>query len=112
MIKFNGQGFTVDEGKGPDYRDWADAYWWQNTRQPYYNALQQGDLDTMRSFLDFYLRMLPYVNARTKAQFKGLAAAATKAGSKGMIVKASDTTAIEEAFNKIAQSMVATGGAT
>ena len=38
----------------------------------YYNALVQGDVDTLRSFLDFYLRMLPYVNARTKAQFKGL----------------------------------------
>ena len=46
-------------------------YWWQNTRQPYYNVLQQGDIDTSRSFLDFYLRMLPYVEARTKAQFKG-----------------------------------------
>ena len=25
----------------------------------------------MRSFLDFYLRMLPFVNVRTKAQFRG-----------------------------------------
>jgi hypothetical protein len=25
----------------------------------------------MRAFLDFYMRMLPYVEARTKAQFKG-----------------------------------------
>ena len=45
---------------------------WQNDRQPYYNTLVQGDLDTQRSFLDFYLRMLPYVNERTKAQFRGL----------------------------------------
>ena len=37
--------------------------------QPYYNALAAGDFDTMRSFLDFYLRMLPYVEARTKVQF-------------------------------------------
>ena len=37
----------------------------------YYNVLAQGDIDTMRSFLDFYLRALPFVNARTKAQFKG-----------------------------------------
>lgn len=84
----------------------------QNERQPYYNAVAQGDFDTMRSFLEynfcppsdrhaelavhprsspcctlprvsvalltlrrtrrsFYLRMLPYVEARTKAQFKG-----------------------------------------
>ena len=47
------------------------AYWWQNERQPYYNVLPQGDADTMRAFLDFYLRMLPYVQARTEAQWKG-----------------------------------------
>lgn len=28
----------------------------------------------MRSFLDFYLRMLPYVNERTKVQWKGTGA--------------------------------------
>ena len=36
-------------------------------------ACDKGDFDTMRSFLDFYLRMLPYVQARTAAQFKGTA---------------------------------------
>eukprot|EP01047_Picozoa_sp_COSAG01_P082182 COSAG01_NODE_16679_length_1216_cov_0.825425_1_plen_74_part_00 len=44
---------------------------WQNTRQPYYNVLAQGDYDSMRAFLEFYRRMLPYVQARTVAQFKG-----------------------------------------
>ena len=34
-------------------RGWGADYWWQNERQPYYNVLAQGDLDTMRSFLDF-----------------------------------------------------------
>lgn len=34
-----------------------------------YNTLQQGDFDTMRAFFDFYLRMLPYVQARTRNQF-------------------------------------------
>lgn len=43
----------------------------QNTRQPYYNVLAQGDYDSMRAFLAFYRRMLPYVQARTAAQFKG-----------------------------------------
>lgn len=43
---------------------------WQNERQPHYNTLAAGDVDTMRSFLDFYLRMLPYVNERTKAQWR------------------------------------------
>jgi alpha-L-fucosidase 2 len=42
--------------------------------------LASGDIDTMRSFLDFYLRMLPFVNARTKAQFKGVADAPTLTG--------------------------------
>ena len=79
-IKFNGQMFTGASGnfgtpkvnRTWDRRGWGAGYWWQNERPPYYNALAQGDLDTMRSFLDFYLRMLPYVNARSKAQFKGL----------------------------------------
>ena len=42
-----------DTGKGWDMRGWGADYWWQNERQPYYNVLAQGDLDTMRSFLDF-----------------------------------------------------------
>eukprot|EP00658_Telonema_sp_P-2_P011199 TRINITY_DN14256_c0_g2_i1.p1 TRINITY_DN14256_c0_g2~~TRINITY_DN14256_c0_g2_i1.p1 ORF type:complete len:882 (+),score=184.58 TRINITY_DN14256_c0_g2_i1:195-2840(+) len=72
-IKFNGQDFTANlTGSGWDFRQWGSGYWWQNTRQPYYNAIAQGDQDTMRSFLDFYLRMLPYVVARTAAQFKGM----------------------------------------
>eukprot|EP01084_Bolivina_argentea_P102575 183750_1 len=32
-IKFNGQSFTIDAGNGPDYKQWASGYWWQNTRQ-------------------------------------------------------------------------------
>ena len=69
-IKFNGQAFNCNNtGKGWDARDWGADYWWQNERQPYYNALAQGDFDTMRSFLNFYLRMLPYVEARTAVQF-------------------------------------------
>ena len=41
-------------------RGWGADYWWQNERQPYYNVLAQGDLDTMRSFLDFVSLFLPY----------------------------------------------------
>eukprot|EP00756_Hemistasia_phaeocysticola_P054157 Hpha_TRINITY_DN30099_c0_g1::TRINITY_DN30099_c0_g1_i1::g.21506::m.21506 len=68
-IKFNGQGFTANiSGKGWDYRDWGAAYWWQNTRQPYYNSLVQGDFDVLSSCLAFYTRMLPYAQARTIAQ--------------------------------------------
>ena len=50
-----------EAGKGWDYRQWGKAYWWQGTRHPYYNALAAGDIDTMRSMLDFYTRMLPYL---------------------------------------------------
>jgi len=76
-IKFNGQAFNCNNtGKGWDARSWGAGYWWQNTRQPYYNALAQGDVDTMRAFLDFYLRMLPYVQARTAAQFRNVAGVA------------------------------------
>ena len=71
-IKFNGQDFLSNQaGHGFDYRVWGEAYWWQGTRHPYYNCLDAGDVDTLRSMLDFYARMLPYVQARSAAQFKG-----------------------------------------
>lgn len=58
-IKFNGSLFTVDgldarwakpEGiyKGPDYRRWDGAYWWQNTRLVYWPMLYSGDYEMMR----------------------------------------------------------------
>jgi len=68
-IKFNGQAFTVDEGKGPDYRDWGACYWFQNTRQSYYNALAANDLDIMRPLFSFYLKSIDAIKARTKAEF-------------------------------------------
>ena len=87
-IKFNGQMFTTASGyfggaganRTWDFRGWGAGYWWQNGRQPYYNALAQGDVDTMRAFLDFYRRMLPYVTARTGAQWRGVADAPTLTG--------------------------------
>ncbi len=69
VIKFNGQGFTVDEGKGPDYRDWADAYWWQNTRQPYYNALAAGDIELFDALYREYAAMIPTLECRVRAEF-------------------------------------------
>ena len=69
-IKFNGQAFTVDNGKGPDYRDWGACYWFQNTRQPYYNALAAGDgSDLIVPLLAFYARAIPYIEQRVQAQF-------------------------------------------
>eukprot|EP01065_Artemidia_motanka_P037917 TRINITY_DN46809_c0_g1_i1.p1 TRINITY_DN46809_c0_g1~~TRINITY_DN46809_c0_g1_i1.p1 ORF type:complete len:868 (+),score=251.77 TRINITY_DN46809_c0_g1_i1:55-2658(+) len=71
-IKFNGQAFTANNtGKGWDYRDWGACYWWQNTRQPYYNSIAQGDTDVLHRMFEFYYRMLDYVKARTHAQFAG-----------------------------------------
>ena len=49
----------MDEGKGADYRDWGACYWFQNTRQPYYNALAAGDLDMLRPMFRFYNRSIP-----------------------------------------------------
>ncbi len=68
-IKFNGQAFTVDEGKGPDYRDWGACYWFQNTRQPYYNALAAGDIDIFQPLLAFYNASIPLVRARVAEQY-------------------------------------------
>ena len=68
-IKFNGQQFTVDVGKGPDYRDWGGGFWWQNTRQPYYNMLASGDLDLLRAVYPFYLNLLPLIGNRTRIYF-------------------------------------------
>lgn len=76
-IKFNGQAFTVDMGKGPDARDWGACYWFQNTRQPYYNALAAGDLDIMRPLYEFYNRSIPAIKARVASQFAMVTPAVT-----------------------------------
>lgn len=60
----------VLKGLGGVFPSRGADYWWQNTRQPYYNSLATGDVDVLRSMLAFYLRMLPYVQARTKVQFR------------------------------------------
>ena len=61
-IKFNGSIFTTDPKYtdvsadfSPDYRNWGNDFWWQNTRLPYYTMLMNGDFDQMRSLFDFYL---------------------------------------------------------
>lgn len=64
-------------GKGPDARDWGACYWFQNTRQPYYNALAAGDLDIMRPLYTFYNRSIEMIRARVAAQFQGVSPAVT-----------------------------------
>ncbi len=60
-IKFNGSIFTVDpkytgkpESYSPDWREWGDRYWWQNTRLPYQPLPACGDFDLMRPLFRFY----------------------------------------------------------
>jgi Domain of unknown function (DUF5703) len=69
-LKFNGQQFTATiNSEGPDFRNWGGSFWWQNTRQPYYNALAAGDLDLLRQLYAFYLDMVPLAQARSRIYF-------------------------------------------
>ncbi len=71
-IKFNGSLFTVEpvHSGGPrqnaDWRRWGDAYWWQNTRLPYFPLPASGDLDLLEPLFRFYRGQLPLAKARTK----------------------------------------------
>ncbi|HWH68303.1 MAG TPA: DUF5703 domain-containing protein, partial [Candidatus Sulfotelmatobacter sp.] len=74
-IKFNGSIFTVDPEftNGPklnaDWRRWGDAFWWQNTRLPYFPMLARGDFDQVAPLFRFYREALPLARARAKAYF-------------------------------------------
>lgn len=61
-IKFNGSIFTTDPkytnastDYSPDYRNWGNDFWWQNTRLPYYAMLANGDFGQMQTLFEFYL---------------------------------------------------------
>jgi hypothetical protein len=80
-IKFNGSIFTVDakymgkpEAYGPDWRDWGDCYWWQNTRLPYQPLPTSGDFDLMKPLFKFYENAAPLCKARAQIyhQVKGV----------------------------------------
>jgi hypothetical protein len=68
-IKFNGAIFCVDHQGDPDYRQWGGAYWWQNTRLPYWPMLASGDFDMMHPMFDMYLQSLPLAGCRTLVWF-------------------------------------------
>ena len=69
-IKFNGQSFWIDTQNGkPDAKDWGAAFWWQNTRQPYYNTLVAGDLDLNQNFYSMYHKQLNLIQKRNNAYF-------------------------------------------
>lgn len=63
-IKFNGSIFTVDPvytngaKLNPDFRNWGNDFWWQNTRLPYYAMLQTGDFEQMQPLFNFYLGLM------------------------------------------------------
>ena len=72
-IKFNGSIFTADQMNGRpgnyDARRWGGAYWFQNTRIPYWYLLGVGDYESMLPMFDMYLGMLPIAKARCENYF-------------------------------------------
>ena len=68
-IKFNGSLFTVDQVFDPDYRRWGGAYWWQNTRLPYWGMLYSGDYDQMLPLFKMYRNALPLRQAASKKYY-------------------------------------------
>ena len=73
--KFNGGLFTIDTMYvdqimefTPDFRKWGGGTMTaQNQRLVYWPMLKSGDFDLMKSQFDFYLRLLPTAEARTRA---------------------------------------------
>jgi hypothetical protein len=72
--KFNGGLFTYDPVEvdssmpyTPDFRRWGGGtFTAQNQRLVYYPMLADGDTDLLRSELDFYLRLLPAAELRSR----------------------------------------------
>ncbi len=71
-VKFNGSIFTVEwreNGKvksDPDYRRWGGAYWWQNTRLPYWPLLSSGDFDLMLPLWNLYMSVVDISKIRNQ----------------------------------------------
>lgn len=73
-IKFNGSLFTADWNLpdapfDADYRRWGGAYWFQNTRLPYWTLPAAGDTDFLRPLVKMYLDALPLAEFRTRRWF-------------------------------------------
>lgn len=76
-IKFNGSLFTVDtydrtddsKGMDADYRRWGGAYWFQNTRLPYWSMLCSGDFEMMAPLFRMYMEALPLRRAATQKYY-------------------------------------------
>ena len=73
-IKFNGSLFCVDAKANDktfdaDYRRWAGAYWFQNTRLPYWSMLYAGDIDLMEALFKTFSDARELAEARTGVYF-------------------------------------------
>jgi hypothetical protein len=75
-VRFNGSIFTVDGiqpsngiNYGPDYRAWGSAYWWQNTRLPYWSMATAGNYDMMKPLFNMYMDALPLAIYRIKKYY-------------------------------------------
>lgn len=73
-IKFNGGLFTADwnlpdESFDADYRRWGGAYWFQNTRLPYWTLAAAGDTEFLRPLARMYLDALPLAEFRTRTWY-------------------------------------------
>jgi hypothetical protein len=68
--KYNGSIFTLPwENKGPDYRRWGGAQWFQNARLLYWPTIAAGDYDVTAAFYRTYLAALPLAKQRTRIYF-------------------------------------------
>lgn len=84
--KFNGGLFTFDpmyvDQKmefTPDFRKWGGGTMTaQNQRLVYWPMLKSGDFDLMKSQFDFYLRLLPTAEARTRTYWGHVGACFTE----------------------------------
>ena len=75
-IKFNGGYYTVEpsamgRNSNPDFRNWGDAFWFQNTRHMYHPMLANGDFEMMEPFWKLYEAALPLAKSRA-ASYHGV----------------------------------------
>eukprot|EP00939_MAST-03C_sp_MAST-3C-sp1_P001726 g1726.t1 len=74
-IKFNGMAFATQlppetNVSGPSFRQWGSCNWWQNTRLSYWNMGFAGDFDRFVTLFEYYMQMMPFLRARTRAAFR------------------------------------------
>lgn len=74
-IKFNGGLFNVEPkyaaklDYNPDWRQWGDSFWWQNTRHMYHPMLACGDAEMTEPLFAMYERVRPVCESRSKVYY-------------------------------------------